>query len=73
MKWRPEWDLSTIPDSLLKSEWKRRLSLSRRTFSGGRKPSCDCGQCKTCRAREYQRRRRAAARQSAVQPEQKRG
>lgn len=71
MKWRPDWDLSTIPDALLKSEYKRRLSLSRRSFRGGRKPSCDCGECRTCKAREYQRRRRAAARQSEP-PEQKR-
>jgi hypothetical protein len=58
MKWNPTWDLTTIPDELLKREWARRNSLRRRVRRGGRAPSCLCGECETCRRREKMRRYR---------------
>lgn len=60
MKYRPTWDLSTIPDDIFQSERQRRVSAARRTRAGGRKPTCDCGECRTCQSRDYQRRRRAS-------------
>jgi len=62
LTWRPEWDLSTIPPQVWRREAARRASLARRRRSGGRKPSCTCGHCRKCLAREAQRRRRARLR-----------
>jgi len=59
LTWSPDWDLGTIPPQVWRREQARRASMARRRRSGGRKPSCVCGQCKTCRRREAQRRRRA--------------
>ena len=34
--YHPAWNLSTIPDNVLMSEYKRRASLRREVFAGGR-------------------------------------
>lgn len=56
MKYKPELDMSTIPDQILTSEYKRRLGIkgnaARKTFGGGRPPSCVCGECANCKRRE---------------------
>ena len=41
MKFRPEWDLATITDDALKSEWARRNQAKRVTRSGGPKQKDD--------------------------------
>ena len=38
MQFQPDWDLSSIPDELLKKEWARRSSHRRQIRRGGRKP-----------------------------------
>jgi hypothetical protein len=48
--YRPTWDLSTIPDDRLRSEWGRRNSGRRKVkrggTSGGRHPQpTPCGKC----------------------------
>ncbi len=63
MRWRPSWELDTIPDELLKAEWARRNSLRRKVRRGGTAPGCDCGQCRRCQQREYMRRYRAQRQQ----------
>jgi len=52
MKYRRTWDLASIPDDLLRSEWGRRNAAKRAINRGGRAPSCTCGECRTCRKRE---------------------
>ena len=32
----PAWDMATIPDEVLQSEYSRRASLRREVFAGGR-------------------------------------
>lgn len=49
------WDLSTIPDKILRSEWGRRSAGKRKSKKGGYRVSCSCGLCRTCKLREYQR------------------
>lgn len=47
MNYRATWDLSTIPDSALKSEWARRSVAKRTTHAGGKpkvmRPCPKCG------------------------------
>jgi hypothetical protein len=46
MQYRETWDLTSIPDDLLLSEYKRRQSLRRRVFAGGRpKVIRSCTKC----------------------------
>ena len=61
--YRPDWDLSTIPDGPLYSEVGRRRVAKRKVLRGGPAPTCLCGQCAKCRARAYQRRWRKAQKQ----------
>ena len=35
MTYRETWDLSSIPEEVLKSEWARRNSMRRETHTGG--------------------------------------
>lgn len=58
MEYNAKWDLSTIPDSILRSEWGRRNAGKRKTKKGGYIASCTCGKCRTCKMREYQQARR---------------
>ena len=48
MKYRPTWDMTTIPDAELASEWSRRRSAKRGDKVGGRpavlRPCPKCGQ-----------------------------
>jgi hypothetical protein len=39
MNFQAQWNLSTIPDELLRAEWARRNSHRRNTFAGGRPPA----------------------------------
>ena len=59
MKYKPTWDLKSIPEPKLISEYQSRLAKRPRKPGGGRKPGCDCGDCRTCRGRVAQARRRA--------------
>lgn len=49
MTYSPKWNLKSIPDDALRSEWCRRASLRRQVknggHNGGRKPfpRCACG------------------------------
>ncbi len=46
MQFQPEWDLSSIPDELLRKEWGRRNSYRRQTRKGGKKTKFrKCGFC----------------------------
>ena len=54
------YDLTQIPDEVLKSEWARRNSAKRKTIgtNGGRKPACgNCRRpdCKSCKRRGLSR------------------
>jgi hypothetical protein len=51
----------TVTDEQVMSLSQSRRSMLRVSRSGGRAPGCDCGTCKTCTAREYQRQRRSKA------------
>lgn len=54
-RYSPGWDLSTIPDEKLKSEWGRRTAAQRKTRKGGRPPvltACPRGCGATGSARE---------------------
>ena len=47
MRFARTWDLTSIPDDLLRAEWGRRNSLRRENFSGGRPPVLQpCGFCR---------------------------
>lgn len=35
-KWMPDFDMTSIPDKVFRSEWSRRASAKRETFGGGR-------------------------------------
>jgi hypothetical protein len=35
-KWTPDFDMTSIPDKVFRSEWSRRASAKRETFGGGR-------------------------------------
>lgn len=59
MTYDSEWDLSMIPDEILRSEWGRRNAAKRKSHKGGYIPSCLCGICRKCKMREYQRKRRS--------------
>ena len=65
-KYRPTWDLSTIPEPELRSEWARRNGLrgveARRASGFKRASTCDCGECPKCLKREAMRVYRAKAR-----------
>jgi hypothetical protein len=39
MKFKMTWDLTSIPDEILRSEWARRNSLRRTICAGGRPPT----------------------------------
>ena len=54
-----KWDLTTIPESILRSELGRRSASKRKSQKGGYLPSCTCGKCRTCKMREYQRKYRS--------------
>lgn len=58
MDYNAKWDLTTIPDKILRSELGRRSAEKRKSQKGGYAASCNCGKCRTCRMREYQRARR---------------
>ena len=62
MNYDAQWDLSTIPDNILRSEWGRRNVGKRKSKRGGYIQSCTCGICRTCKLREWQRARRARLR-----------
>lgn len=51
-RYHPDTDPTTIPDAVLKSEWGRRSSESRKVkaggHNGGRPRTCECGTCPTC-------------------------
>jgi hypothetical protein len=50
----------TVPDQpAARSLIASLTSAMRQTKSGGRSPSCDCGECRKCKVRESQRRRRS--------------
>jgi len=53
MKYRDEWDLSTIPDDRLKSEWASRSARKRKSYTGGllwakHNPDCRNCRCQRC-------------------------
>lgn len=56
MKYKPTWELDTIPEPEFNSEHGRRNAAKRKVkaggHSGGRKPSCICGVCATCKRRK---------------------
>lgn len=51
------WDMSSIPDDVLKSEWARRNSAKRKKRAGGRKVTSTSEAAR--KQREYRRQRRA--------------
>jgi hypothetical protein len=67
MNFKAEWDLSTIPEDNLRTEWARRNSLRRTRFAGGRPEAMR--QCLFCSARlngVQMRAHRAACRQDSL-------
>lgn len=52
-EYSPAWDLSTIPDDALRSEWASRNARKRKTYTGGIYwakhnpdwPGCRCVDC----------------------------
>jgi hypothetical protein len=56
-RYRDSWDLTTIPDEKLKSEWARRNGAKTRGLTPC--PHEFDPKCPKCQQREYRRRRRA--------------
>jgi len=71
VKLRPyneNWDLGTIPEDALKSEWARRNAKKRKSYTGGiywakhkpKWPGCRCHKCMDRRAKENAAKEEAA-------------
>jgi len=58
--WSESFDMSTVPDDVLRSEWARRNARKRASYTGGivwknhnpRVPGCRCVQCMVRREKE---------------------
>jgi hypothetical protein len=60
IEWESDWDLTSIPDDRLKSEWARRNATKPRANRCGHDPS-QPKTCRMCNQREYRRERRKKA------------
>jgi len=45
MRYEADWDLSTIPDEIMSSEWGRRRAAKRKTRGGPPRKPTPCPRC----------------------------
>jgi len=60
--WSPTFDMSTIPDDILASEWARRQARKRKSYTGGAtwaKHNPDTARCRCAECNEDRTKRKA--------------